>query len=235
MITLFRRTTLGGFALIIALSIASAAQELDDRGKIAEILSELKAIHALLERGQGARPLPSRHIFKISVKDVPYLGSKDALFAIAELTDYECTYCRQFYLETFQKIQQQMIATNKVRFYVKNLPLDIHPNALLAAQAASCAADQGRFWEMHDAGKLLVAVHLENGVYIGAPSIGSDNLGREYRVTVPAGIPLRLWLFSRDVRLTDSDGKPISSPGNMLAFKATAEKDQSFVFNVSGT
>lgn len=85
------------------------------------------------------------------------------------------------------------------------------------------------------AGKLLVGVHLENGVYIGAPSTGSDDLGKDYQVTVPAGIPLRLWLFSRDVRLTDSDGKTISFPGNMLPFQATAEKDQAFVFNVSGT
>ena len=32
----------------------------------------------------------------------------------------------------------------------KNLPLDMHQNAMPAALAAEAAARQGKFWEMHD-------------------------------------------------------------------------------------
>ena len=38
-----------------------------------------------------------------------------------------------------------------VRYVWRHLPLnDVHPHAQLAAEAAEAAADQGRFWEMHD-------------------------------------------------------------------------------------
>jgi protein-disulfide isomerase len=40
----------------------------------------------------------------------------------------------------------------KVRVAYKHLPLvQLHPNAEKAAEAAECARDQGKFWEMHDA------------------------------------------------------------------------------------
>jgi protein-disulfide isomerase len=47
-------------------------------------------------------------------------------------------------------VKKNYIDSGKVRFYSMNLPLEIHPNAMLAAQAGRCAADQEHFWPMHD-------------------------------------------------------------------------------------
>ena len=41
---------------------------------------------------------------------------------------------------------------NEIRLVFRHLPLtELHPNARLAAIAAVCADQQGKFWEMHDA------------------------------------------------------------------------------------
>jgi protein-disulfide isomerase len=70
---------------------------------------------------------------------------------LVEFTDYQCPYCRQFHLTVFNELKKNYIDTGKVRFYSRDLPLEqLHSNALRAAQAGRCAADQGQFWRMRD-------------------------------------------------------------------------------------
>ena len=75
-------------------------------------------------------------------------GPSHAPVTIVEYGDFECPTCGQaaaavkLLLERF---------TERVRFAYRHFPLEgIHPNALRAAEAAECAAAQGKFWEMHD-------------------------------------------------------------------------------------
>ena len=52
--------------------------------------------------------------------------------------------------DTYPQIDKEFIESGKVRYAVMDFPLRNHPHAFKAAEAAACAADEGKFWEMHD-------------------------------------------------------------------------------------
>jgi len=121
------------------------------------ILKELKQIRKELQeikkRGlRGPRRGPARPTTaKVETKDSPSLGNPEAPITLVEFTDYQCPFCRRFYINTISKIKEQYIETGKVRLVLRDLPLGFHANARFAAKAAHCAREQGKYWEMHDA------------------------------------------------------------------------------------
>ncbi len=85
---------------------------------------------------------------KVDVKaNGPSLGDPKAPVTIVEFADYECPFCA-----TVEPELRRVLADRpgKVRLVFQAFPLSIHPNALAASQAALCAGEQGRFWEMHE-------------------------------------------------------------------------------------
>jgi protein-disulfide isomerase len=78
-------------------------------------------------------------------------GKAGAPLTVVEFTDYQCPYCRRFQAEVWPRIKRDFVDTGKVRFIVRDLPLSFHAHAQPAAEAAHCAAEQGRFWPMHAA------------------------------------------------------------------------------------
>src|SRR5215469_11133344 len=75
-------------------------------------------------------------------------GPATAAVMLVQYGDYECPYTRQS-TNVVRAIQQQL--GDQLCFVYRNFPLtEIHPHALHAAFAAEAAAEQGKFWEMHD-------------------------------------------------------------------------------------
>ncbi|MCC6130893.1 MAG: thioredoxin domain-containing protein [Acidobacteria bacterium] len=77
----------------------------------------------------------------------PSKGSRDARVTIVAFTDFECSYCGQA-SKTLHKLQEKH--GSSVRLVLRNLPLPMHTKAPKAAEAALCAGEDGKFWEMHD-------------------------------------------------------------------------------------
>ena len=75
----------------------------------------------------------------------PKKGSADAPVVLIEYTDYQCPYCVRAQ-PTIAAVLERY--GDSVVHVFKNLPLPAQ--AKLAAEAALCAGDQGKFWEMHD-------------------------------------------------------------------------------------
>lgn len=79
----------------------------------------------------------------------PTKGAAYAPVIMVEFSDFQCGYCRLFWRETLPKIEDQYIRTGKVRFVYRHMAIRGEAS-VLAAQAASCAHDQGKFWQYHD-------------------------------------------------------------------------------------
>lgn len=76
-------------------------------------------------------------------------GSDSASVTIVEYGDLQCPACKSAH----ELITTPLLAQigDDVRFEFRHFPLrSIHPYAFKAAQAAECAADQGKFWEFLD-------------------------------------------------------------------------------------
>ena len=82
------------------------------------------------------------------------LGNPNALVKIVEYSDFDCEYCKDFH-ETLHHIVANTGTNGQVAWVLREFPLmEIHPEALHAAEAAECAAIAGgndAFWEFADA------------------------------------------------------------------------------------
>lgn len=75
-------------------------------------------------------------------------GPDHAAVTVVEFGDFECPNCKQaapavkLLLERFEE---------RVRFVFRHFPLvEVHPHALMAAQAAEAAGAEGKFWPMYE-------------------------------------------------------------------------------------
>jgi len=92
----------------------------------------------------------------------PTRGPDDAPVTLVEFSDYECPFCK-----ASESVVKQVLERypTQVKLLFKNFPIEMHPKARPAAEAALCAEEQGKFWEFHDK------------LFEKAPQIGSDQLG----------------------------------------------------------
>jgi protein-disulfide isomerase len=102
----------------------------------------------LSTKSGGMRVLldPPRQTVEISADD-PVRGPAAAPVTIIEYSDFQCPFCARVN-PTLERIRQTY--GDKVKIVFKDFPLPSHPQAPKAAEAAHCAGDQGKFWEMHD-------------------------------------------------------------------------------------
>jgi len=80
-----------------------------------------------------AQPQAPSQVVQVSIDDDAVKGDANAKVTIVEFSDYECPFCGRFFKETF-----------------RDFPLSFHQNAQKASEAAECAGDQNKYWEMHD-------------------------------------------------------------------------------------
>ncbi len=123
------------------------------RGKILDAVREhriAKARAAYLQQIHGQSNVLitlAPPMAQVPVGDAPRLGGADAPVRLIEFADYQCPYCAKVHPYVL-KLHEEF--GDQIAIYFKDLPLPMHNYARKAAEAAHCAAAQGKFWEYHD-------------------------------------------------------------------------------------
>ncbi len=98
-------------------------------------------------------PTATKPVVKQVQKEDHIRGNPNAPIMLAEYSDFDCPYCKQFH-ETLTKIMAEYGSSGKVAWVYRQFPLQqLHPNAPKLAQASECVAELGgnaAFWSFAD-------------------------------------------------------------------------------------
>jgi protein-disulfide isomerase len=144
------------------------------------IVAYLKGQQGMQRREAYITELKAKHktvvllrppVVEVAAAGRPEKGGKNASVTIIEFSDYECPFCKRA-----EGVVDQVMSAygDKVKVVFRDFPLPFHANARPAAEAANCAAAQGKFWEYH--GKLFAnqAALTPDKLTVYATEIGLD-------------------------------------------------------------
>jgi protein-disulfide isomerase len=140
--------------LVLACTQPTAQSQADVEAlkkQVEQLQKDLDEIKRFLREATGGRfGGPSITDSPVDISGAPAKGSGSAPVTLVEISDYHCPFCRRHVQQTQPQIYSQYVDSGKVRHVFIHYPIDqLHPDAYKSHEAASCAADQGRFWELH--------------------------------------------------------------------------------------
>lgn len=160
-----RASCLTASLLLTAAALTATPAAAESAAEIKRMKSEIEA----LKKGQDAMQKDLAEIRKmlqrqpvrtqpqpfqpldLGIEGAPFRGRPDAPVTVVEFTDYQCPFCRQHSVNTLPEIVRDYVDTGKLRYVIREMPVErSHPLAVKAAEAARCAGNQGKYWEMHD-------------------------------------------------------------------------------------
>jgi protein-disulfide isomerase len=108
-----------------------------------------KTLSLIKDMMMGKQP-PLEDVY-INIEGAMTQGDTKAKVVMVEFSDYQCPFCGRHATDTYPQLMDQYVKTGKMRYILKNFPLEqIHPYAEKAAEAAECMGEQGKYWEAHD-------------------------------------------------------------------------------------
>jgi protein-disulfide isomerase len=112
----------------------------------AVVWPQIRPVAAVVDIDPGTHPNPTDDM----------MGDPDAPIRIEEFSDFQCPFCERFHQETEPLLRQYYIDTGQVQFVYRSMGNWVSQNIGGArtesedsAEAAYCAGEQNKFWEMH--------------------------------------------------------------------------------------
>jgi protein-disulfide isomerase len=154
---------LASVAVVALLSLSPPQSQSDEIAALRREIQTLKAQQALMQRdldtiksllqslAQGRGQAEDFADKSIYLNDAPTKGNASAKVTLVEVSDYHCPFCRRQNLQTMPQLIADYVNTGKVKYVFLDYPIaQLHPDAFLSHEAAACAGDQGKYWQMHD-------------------------------------------------------------------------------------
>ena len=134
-------------SLLMVFSLNTAAMGADSSGD-----DGLNAEYRrLMELAKAKRRPVKAFDGTLDVSNSPAMGSVNAAVVLVEFGDYQCPYCRRHLQNTAQQLRTDWVLDGDLLYVFEDFPLEAkHPLAPGAAEAARCADEQGRYWEMRN-------------------------------------------------------------------------------------
>ena len=114
------------------------------------LFTQISKNNKVVTETENTGNIANNNSFQNLIDDDAFMGDPNAPVTIIEFSDYECPYCQRFYSQTFSSIKKEYIDKGLVQFVYRDFPLNIHQFAQGAAEAAECAGEQDKYFEMQD-------------------------------------------------------------------------------------
>jgi protein-disulfide isomerase len=185
---------LGTVALVALFSLSPPVEQ--DVAALKREIEQLKAQQAAMQKDLDAIKSFLQQLLRapeenklvnasVAIAGEPTKGSPSAKVTLVEVSDYHCPFCRRHMQQTQPQLDSDYINTGKVQYVFIDYPIQqLHPDAFKSHEAANCAADQGKYWEMH--AKLFATPTKDPAQLVGfAQELGLD--GAKLRACLDSG------------------------------------------------
>lgn len=101
--------------------------------------------------GADTRPGSDSAALRAAADSGRIQGAPGAKVWLIMASDFQCPYCKQWHDQSYEALRKEYVASGRARAAFMNFPLDQHPQAMPASEAAMCASAQALFWPYHSA------------------------------------------------------------------------------------
>jgi protein-disulfide isomerase len=209
-----RRTGVVTAAAVLALAVAvgtwfMSSRQIDDlRGEIATLKDAHRELALQVNQGRRGDPAAGQ---VIDVVGAPALGPAQAMVTLVEFSDYECPFCIRHFQQTMPLIDQNYVKSGRIRYVFRDFPIDQnHPQAIKAHEAARCALEQNKFWNLHPRLFSAPGTHTEATLDARAKDAGLDESA--FRACIVSG------RTTKEIRATASIADSLGATGTPWFF-----------------
>lgn len=131
--------------------VMADASDADKSMPSARVDTTQREFERLMAVARNTRQGTGSKVRRLAIEGRPAIGAKEAPLILVEIASFECPYCRRHWLDTMPALRQRYIDNGQLRYVFVDVVIDpMHLQARMAAEAAHCANEQGRYAEFRN-------------------------------------------------------------------------------------